>query len=149
MENDKENFLGRRGLIVGAAGGAGAFVLASCSSASEPPEVPQQGASQPAGGESMALAKLSDIPVGGAVSVPGPDDKTVIVAQPQMGTVRAFDAACTHKGCPVSVAEAELHCPCHGAKFAAGTGEVLNGPAEAPLAPVEVQLDPQGTVRTA
>lgn len=144
MENGKEPglSLGRRNVLAGAAGGVGAFVLTSCGSAAEESEVPQPG------GEAVALTKLSDIPVGGAVSVTGPENKKVIVAQPQLGAVRAFDAACTHKGCPVGVVDTELHCPCHGAKFEAATGEVLNGPAERPLEPVEVHLDPQGTVRT-
>ncbi|QUH04083.1 Rieske (2Fe-2S) protein [Saccharopolyspora erythraea] len=140
MENGR-NVLGRREVIVSAAGGVGVLALASCGSAEDtPPPTP--------GAEGAALAKLSGIPVGGAVSVTGPDNEPIIVAQPQPGTVRAFKAACTHKGCPVSVAEAELHCPCHGAKFDSATGEVLNGPAEEPLAPVQVHLDPQGTVRT-
>ncbi|CAM01767.1 Rieske Fe-S protein [Saccharopolyspora erythraea NRRL 2338] len=139
MENAK-NVLGRRDVIVSAAGGVGVFALASCGSAEDTPPA--------SGPEAAALTKLSGIPVGGAVSVTGPDNEQIIVAQPQPGTVRAFKAACTHKGCPVSVAQAELHCPCHGAKFDSATGEVLNGPAEEPLAPVQVHLDQQGTVRT-
>lgn len=65
----------------------------------------------------------------------------IIVAQPTAGKVVAFSAVCTHQGCPVMVAKpAELDCPCHGSKFNALTGAVLNGPATKPLPSVAVKL---------
>jgi len=45
--------------------------------------------------------------------------------------VHNLSAVCTHMGCLVhwNGAERSWDCPCHGARYAAATGEVLEGPA--------------------
>jgi cytochrome b6-f complex iron-sulfur subunit len=89
-----------------------------------------------------ALAKLSDVKVGTAVSAKGADGKPIIVAQPTAGTVVAFTAICTHQGCTVAPAAGlQLKCPCHGSTFDAATGKNTGGPAPSPLAAVPVKLD--------
>jgi glycine/D-amino acid oxidase-like deaminating enzyme/nitrite reductase/ring-hydroxylating ferredoxin subunit len=54
------------------------------------------------------------------------------------GTLHERSARCTHLGCEISwnPTEACWDCPCHGSQFSP-LGEVLNGPAVAPLAFVE------------
>lgn len=50
--------------------------------------------------------------------------------------VVAVSRICTHMGCTVSLPVASLltlNCPCHGSRFEV-TGQVVNGPAERPLA---------------
>ncbi|HYG05755.1 MAG TPA: FAD-dependent oxidoreductase [Stenotrophomonas sp.] len=58
------------------------------------------------------------------------------------GTVHAFNARCPHMGCAVrwSPQEKSWDCPCHGSRFAASSGEVLNGPASSPLSPWDEPL---------
>lgn len=61
--------------------------------------------------------------------------------------LHAHSARCTHMGCSVrwSPQEKSWDCPCHGSRFHAVTGDVLNGPAAEPLAPFELEDSPRGT----
>jgi Rieske Fe-S protein len=92
-------------------------------------------AAAPAG---TALAKTSDIPVGGG-KVFG--DAQVVVTQPTQGTFKCFTAICTHQGCTVAdVANGTINCGCHGSKFNASDGAVVNGPASTPLAAQQITV---------
>jgi Rieske Fe-S protein len=85
------------------------------------------------------VAKLADIPVGGSVSTKI-GDAPVLLAQPTAGKVVCFSAICTHQGCVVNAASAEFDCPCHGSRFEAATGKVIQGPAVNPLNPIAVTV---------
>ena len=126
-----------------AAGGAfaAAALLGGCGGGGDS-DAGSAGGSGAGGG---ALADLSKVPVGGAVSAKAPDGKPIVVAQPSAGKAVAFSARCTHMGCTVQPKGAKLQCPCHGSQYDALTGKVLHGPAQRPLSPFPVKVE-KGTV---
>ena len=91
-----------------------------------------------------SLAKVADIPVGGALAATGADGKPILLVQATAGTVTAVSAVCTHQGCTVSPGTDKLTCPCHGSAFALD-GSVTHGPASTPLPTVDVHVS-NGTV---
>ena len=148
----------RRTVLAGA-GAACAAALAGCSTynsnsggvdapqgtqstySSYAPAASGSGAGSGGGGGAAVLAKTSDVPVGGGKILA---DKKIVITQPQSGTFHAFTAVCTHAGCTVgSVSSGTINCPCHGSRFTASTGAVVNGPAASPLALVNIKV--QGT----
>jgi thiosulfate dehydrogenase [quinone] large subunit len=91
------------------------------------------------------IGPAAAVPVGGAASFTDPRTGDPAYAlQPTRGRFLAFDATCTHNGCPVQFAGAEFQCPCHGAVFEASTGAVVQGPARRPLRPIPIQAGPDG-----
>ena len=62
------------------------------------------------------------------------DGTKVAAYRDQAGAVTLRSAICTHMGCTVgwNTAERTWDCPCHGSRFKP-TGDVISGPAEAPL----------------
>jgi Rieske Fe-S protein len=85
------------------------------------------------------LAVLADIPVGGSVGVQV-DGSAVLLSQPEEGKAMAFSAICRHQGCVVAAAGESFDCPCHGSRYDAATGEVLNGPSTRPLIEIKVTV---------
>jgi glycine/D-amino acid oxidase-like deaminating enzyme/nitrite reductase/ring-hydroxylating ferredoxin subunit len=69
------------------------------------------------------------------------DGELVAASRDADGTVHALSPVCTHLGCRVAWnrAERSWDCPCHGSRFSPA-GEVLEGPAVAPLMPKTVGL---------
>ena len=87
------------------------------------------------------IAKLADIPVGGATSGKAADGTAIILSQPSAGKVVAFDARCPHQGCTVAPSGDKLACPCHGSAFKTADGSLINGPATRGLTEVAVKVD--------
>jgi cytochrome b6-f complex iron-sulfur subunit len=114
---------------------------AATSAATTPAPATSAPATTPAGttDPANALAKVADIPSGGSLKVNGSDGKPVILFR-SGNTVTAHSAICTHMGCTVNTNGAELDCPCHGSKYNAQTGAVINGPAPKPLPEVKVTV---------
>ena len=132
---DRRQVLVRAGLVT--MGVAAAGVLAACGGGGRTPRTTRR-QDAPAAGDG-ALAQVSDIPVGGAISAKDADGKPIILLQPEAGTVVALSAVCTHQGCTVAPDGDQLKCPCHGSVFDL-TGGNVSGPAPSPLPAVDVHV---------
>ena len=116
---------------------------------SSPPASPTPGPT-PTGKRVGTLAQLQSR---GSLTFqdPASGDPAVAIALPG-GSIVAFDAVCTHAGCPVSYDSGQrlLVCPCHGAEFDPAHGAaVVAGPAPTPLSPLKVQVGSDGGIYAA
>ncbi|MFD4420174.1 Rieske (2Fe-2S) protein [Agromyces sp. NPDC058484] len=152
---DPADFTRRTVLTLGSVGAVGsALALAGCMAdapsdtaspnTTPPPTVTDETPAQPSSAPDAPavgddIAALSDVPVGGSISaqINGED---ALIAQPTAGQVVAFSAICTHQQCVVAAAGDEFHCPCHGSRYDAATGDVLQGPALDALSPIPVAV---------
>lgn len=124
----------RRTVLCGAvlAGAAGAG-LVGCSA----PDNGKNASSAPA--EPVTLGPAEDVPVGGAKLYP---EQRLLVSRPAKEEYKAFSAVCTHQHCVLAgIEKTEATCGCHGSRFDATTGRVLQGPAVDPLPAVPVKAE--------
>jgi Rieske Fe-S protein len=102
-----------------------------------PTEEPSPSEDPQSGGN--AIAKTSDIPVGGGTII---GDQKIVVTQPTAGEFKAFSNICTHQRCRVSsVANGLINCKCHNSAFSIEDGSVKGGPASSPLPETPVRVD--------
>jgi thiosulfate dehydrogenase (quinone) large subunit len=90
------------------------------------------------------IANTNDLPKASSVDFAIPNGDPGILVKLADGTIVAYDATCTHEGCPVGYdgPSGLLFCPCHGATFdPAHDAAVLAGPARRPLASVPITVD--------
>jgi 3-phenylpropionate/trans-cinnamate dioxygenase ferredoxin subunit len=75
--------------------------------------------------------------------------RAIVIARTPAG-IGAFDGTCTHArfhfGTSRLVADCEIECPMHGARFDATTGAVTKGPAKLPLPRIDAVIE-NGIVR--
>lgn len=59
------------------------------------------------------------------------DGKKIAAYKDHEGKLHIYSAVCTHLGCIVTWnnSEKSFDCPCHGSRFSANSGNVINGPA--------------------
>ena len=126
----------RRNTLTGAAAlGVGVPFLAACSGS----ESGTASDSAPTAKPGETLGATADVPVGGGKVYA---DQKIVVTQPTDGDFKAFSAVCTHQSCLVSkIADGTIDCTCHGSKFSADDGSVVNGPATSALAEVAITVD--------
>ncbi len=86
-----------------------------------------------------AVARLDEVPVGGAVAFTYPGDEPCLLVRPDETTVAAFSQKCTHLGCAVVPEGGRLCCPCHKGYFDLATGRPLAVPPRRPLPRVTLE----------
>ena len=101
-------------------------------------------------GTPTAIARVSSVPANSSVSftLPSNGDPGVLVHL-NNGKFVAFDATCTHAGCPVSYDPSSqlLLCPCHGAQFDPAKGAAaVGGPTNTPLTSVPISVNSNGAI---
>ncbi|MGW0432765.1 Rieske (2Fe-2S) protein [Micromonospora sp. NPDC003197] len=145
----------RRALLAGAGAVGVAAVLAGCSSDDSDGDAGREGTtgngtgapttgtdsgnSGTDSGSSGALARTSDIPVGGGKIFA---EQGVVITQPTAGEFKGFSALCTHKACPLtSVDSGMINCTCHGSKFSVVDGSAKVKPATEPLPEKQIKVE--------
>jgi Rieske Fe-S protein len=118
-------------------------VLKVLVAASAVPLVPACGSGGPSG--DIAAGNVSSVPVGTLEGIPG---EAVILGR-DPGGLYAMTAICTHQGCNMesngSINPQGIHCGCHGSAFDTN-GNVVQGPASAPLTHFSVSVDAAGAI---
>jgi nitrite reductase/ring-hydroxylating ferredoxin subunit len=149
MTDPSTTGLPRRQLLCGALllGAAGVGALAGCGGGSTPyggTNSPTASETASAGPSGTALAKVSDVPVGGGHVVTTADGTGVLIVQPEEGTFKAYNDACTHRGTRLPAPMGGIMtCPAHGSEFKATDGSVVNGPATQPLTEIAIKVTGQ------
>ncbi|MBT2386852.1 Rieske (2Fe-2S) protein [Streptomyces sp. ISL-11] len=125
-------FSSRRTVLCGAVlAGAAGLGATACASGKGTPKGPATPTAP------VDLGAPGEVPVGGARLY---REQRLVVSQPAPGEYKAFSAVCTHAGCVVDkVEDGKISCACHGSKFDATTGKVLQGPASVALPAVPVK----------
>ena len=89
------------------------------------------------------IARVSDVPIGGAMLFEYPvGSPSRLLVRVDGATFVAYEQQCTHLTCPVlpAVERGELVCPCHHGVFELRTGRPIAGPPRRPLARVTLDV---------
>jgi len=118
----------------------------SSSTGSSTPSAPSTGtATATATSSSPAIARVNAVQNNSAVNFTlASNGDPGILVRLNNGQFVAYDAVCTHAGCPVDYDPSSqlLVCPCHGAAFdPAKSAAVVQGPAATPLTSVPVHIN--------
>jgi thiosulfate dehydrogenase [quinone] large subunit len=110
---------------------------------------PATGSGGAGASKGTAIGPASAVPLGGARQFTDPAQGIpAYVVRPSESSYLGFSAVCTHMGCIVSFFQPALQfrCPCHDSIFSAVSGEVIQGPATAPLPSIRIEESADGTL---
>ena len=120
-------------------------VTQNSSSVAGTQSTPATGSTATTTGGSTEIAQVSAVQPNSAITftIPSNGDPGVLVRLSN-GRFVAFDATCTHAGCPVQYDTSSQHllCPCHGAEFdPSNAAAVVQGPTNTPLTSVPINVN--------
>ncbi len=133
--------ISRRGFLKSLGGIAGAIGLGVLLSSIKFPT----GTSS--GNQGKPIANINSLQVGVPVTFDYPAGYPNLLMKKTDGTLLGLSLLCTHVCCVCSYDKASgvIYCPCHGSVFDSN-GNVLQGPAAAPLPQVTLDIDGAGNV---
>ena len=87
----------------------------------------------------VPVTPLAKVPPGSAFRTHSGESPIIVLNVG--GEIRAFDAVCTHEGCPLgwNPEQRLIRCPCHGGAYDT-TGKVVDGPPPTPLHRLEASV---------
>ncbi|MGP3921173.1 Rieske 2Fe-2S domain-containing protein [Nonomuraea sp. 10N515B] len=146
VQNDVRRRTMLRGGLIAAATTAVGVAAGSALALARRPVVSPGDSASPGAGSGPVIAAAADIAVGSSKSFTAPNGAPAYLLRPAPDTFLAFNATCTHQGCPISHIGPGFRCPCHGSTFDEN-GQVTGGPARAPLIEIPVKvIDGQVTI---
>ena len=94
-------------------------------------------------GTSIVIAKVSALVAGEGFNFTANDGTDAILFKTKDEKVYALSRICTHEGCSVNfdMSQNKLICPCHGAEYESGEGNVLSGPTQRALKKISVKIE--------
>jgi Rieske Fe-S protein len=94
-------------------------------------------------GTSIVIAQVSALVAGEGFNFTANDGTDAILLKTKDEKVYALSRICTHEGCSVNfdMSQNKLICPCHGAEYESGEGNVLSGPTQRALKKINVKIE--------
>ena len=141
----------RRGFLTAFASLAGAIgigvILSSIKLPAPKPPTSQTTTTAQSGTGTRSIANIKNLQVGVPMYFDYPSGYPNMLLKKADGSVIALSLLCTHVCCTCSydASSKAIYCPCHGSVFDS-TGQVLRGPATAPLPTVNLSIDAAGNV---
>jgi Rieske Fe-S protein len=92
---------------------------------------------------SVVIAQVSALIAGEGFNFTANDGTDAILFKTKDEKVYALSRICTHEGCSVNfdLSQNKLICPCHGAEYESGEGNVLSGPTQRALKKINVKIE--------
>lgn len=135
-----------RAMSMAAFGGALGTILQGCGSGSNPTSagsiqaLPVVSGSDVSGGVVVNVGASSPLAAVGSAALVQTPRSLVLVAHTAQDSFTALSAACTHAACTIQGYENQTFvCTCHGSQFGT-SGQVVSGPAFAPLTQYHTQF---------
>ncbi|GAB3410020.1 Rieske 2Fe-2S domain-containing protein [Flindersiella endophytica] len=139
VQNDVERRTVLRGGLIAASATAVGVPVGSALARSHRSVDSSTDSASPQAKAGPVIAVAADLAVGSSMSFTASNGAPAYLLHPAPDTFLAFNATCTHHGCPVTYVGPGFRCPCHGSSFDEN-GQVTGGPAPTPLTQIPITV---------